>query len=103
MGKLFYGAKATEFEFDNRLLAHLKVVIVAKLRRDEKFTLSFERAAEMTGRSTIWLHPAIELQFEFDERERPALNRLWVDQLMATANSADGMRIVPEPDAPRRV
>ncbi|MCU1481826.1 MAG: hypothetical protein JWQ19_2612 [Subtercola sp.] len=101
MGKMYYGAKGTEIEFDDRLLAHLKAVIVAKLRRDEKFTLSWERS-DVNGRCTIWLHPAIELQFEFDDRERPVLNRLWIDQLMATANSGDGMRVVPEPDNPRR-
>ena len=96
MGTLFYGAKGTEITFDDRQLAHLKVVIVAKLRRDEKFTLSWEGD---DGRSTIWLHPAIELQFTFDERVRPPLNRGWIDQLMATANSGDGMRVIPEPTA----
>ena len=99
MGRLYYGATGTEIHFDDRLLAHLKVVIVAKLRRDEKFTLSWQREETDAGRCTVWLHPAIELQFEFDERERPPLNREWVDQLMATANSGDGMRVIPEPDA----
>ncbi|MEF2977951.1 DUF7882 family protein [Subtercola sp. YIM 133946] len=94
MATLYYGANGTEIDFDDRALAHLKVVIVAKLRRDEKFTLSWENES---GRSTIWLHPAIELRFGFDERERPPLNRLWIDQLMATANSGDGMRVIPEP------
>ncbi len=98
MGKLLYGATGTEAVFDDRLLAHLKSVIVAKLRRDEKFTLSWDHGSDDLGRCSVWLHPAIELQFQFEARERPPLNRAWVEALMATANSGDGLRIVPEPE-----
>ncbi|MCU1479891.1 MAG: ATP-dependent ligase [Subtercola sp.] len=97
MGKLSYGATGTEAVFDDRLLAHLKSVIVAKLRRDEKFTLSWDNGVEHQGRCAVWLHPAIELQFQFDGRERTPLNRGWIEQLMASANSADGLRAIPEP------
>ncbi|WP_253201947.1 hypothetical protein [Subtercola sp. PAMC28395] len=86
-----------EAQFDDRLLAHMKTVIVAKLRREEKFTLSYTKDPGEGGRSTIWLHPAIELAFDFDDDTRPALNRAWIDELMRSANSNDGMSVIDEP------
>jgi hypothetical protein len=85
-------------EIDDRLLAHLKVVIVTKLRRDEKFTFSWKYSVQDDeGRSTIWLHPAIPVQFVFGEDMAPELNREWLEALIATANTGDGLRLVPEP------
>jgi len=102
MGKLLYGAPATELEIDDRLLAHLKLVIVAKLRRNEGFMLLWEHSpAEGSGRESLWMHPSIPLQFHFLGSKRPALNTEWLDVLMASANTADGLRITPEP-APQR-
>ncbi|MBM7473010.1 hypothetical protein ACFQD4_15260 [Subtercola frigoramans] len=80
----------------------MKTVIVAKLRREEKFTLSFTKDKKGGGRSTIWLHPAIELAFDFDEVTRPSLNRAWIDELMRSANSNDGMTVIDEPVVPAR-
>ena len=39
MGRLIYGTGDTDVEFEDRLLAHLKVVISTKLRRNEAFML----------------------------------------------------------------
>ncbi|GAA1002162.1 DUF7882 family protein [Subtercola frigoramans] len=90
MGKIFYGANETCIEVEDRLLAHIKVVIINKLRRDEKFTLSWVNAlGDVPGRNTIWLHPAIEIRFGFDDPVRPALNREWIEALMRTANGGE--------------
>lgn len=101
MGKFVYGAPTWSAEFDDRALAHLRVVILAKLRRGESFSLSWEvESSHGGGRSSIWLHPAIPLQFEFFGSREPMLNRAWIDALMLTANSPNGLQLVPEPTAP---
>jgi hypothetical protein len=99
MGYLFYGRPAEEIEIDDRTLAHIKIVMLAKLRRGESFAFSFEHDDnEENGRSTIWLHPAIPLHFKFLEARQPELDRAWLDLLVVAANSVDGLRLIPEPD-----
>ena len=98
MGKLFYGSNGTSATFDERCLAHVRTVIVSKLRRDEKFMFSWEHeSGRGEARCSVWLHPAIEIQFAFDSAERIPLNRAWIEAMMDTANSGDGLRVVPEP------
>ena len=100
MGKLKYD-NVSEVTFDDRALAHLQVVIAAKLRRNESFNFSWQKPIEQgSGRTTIWVHPAIPLVYEFDGSRTPSLNRTWVDLLMSTANSAMGLHLVPEPTGP---
>lgn len=97
MGTLFYGGSAQAIEIEDRALAHLKVVIATKLRRNESFTLSWRHPeAADGGRSTIWLHPAIPLQFEFVEPDPPALSRSWIEQLANSANSSGGILLTDE-------
>ena len=98
MGTLMYGAPGVEIDFDDRALAHLQVVITAKLRRGEPFTFTWVHApASGSGRSSVWLHPAIPLQFSFNGSRMPAINPTWVRSLMEEANSGRGLRIIPEP------
>ena len=99
MGKLIYGAPTWSLDFEDRVLAHLRIVILAKLRRNETFALSWQSEAFAgAGRSTVWLHPSIPLQFVFFGGREPALNRAWIEALMLTANSPGGLEIVPEPE-----
>lgn len=97
MGKLIYG-HGSSIDVEDRLLAHVKLAVVAKLRRDEKFTLSWVHE-DGSGRTTVWLHPAIPLQFKFDGSRSPVVNRAWVEALMMSANSTGGLQMVPEPPA----
>jgi hypothetical protein len=46
----------------------------------------------------IWIHPAIFLEFVFTEGRRGPLNRVWIDELMAKANSVTGLELFPEPE-----
>jgi hypothetical protein len=99
MGKLTYDSTMTA-DFDDRVLAHVQVVIGAKLRRGESFYFSWrDDPAAGNGRSTIWLHPAIPVAFKYFGGRSPNLNRDWIEALMETANSSSGLRIVPEPPA----
>ncbi len=98
MGYLLYGRLPEEVEIEDRTLAHVKVVVLAKLRRGESFAFSFEHdVSNGGGRSTIWMHPSIPLQFNFAGSRQPALNRTWLEVLVNAANSVDGLRLLPEP------
>jgi hypothetical protein len=97
MGRLFYGGAETPVEIEDRALAHLKVVIATKLRRNESFTMSWRHAEdEANGRSTIWLHPSIPLRFVFDTPEPVSLNKAWIEELANSASSSGGISLVPE-------
>ncbi len=97
MGTIYYGDAATPIHIEDRALAHVKVVIATKLRRNESFTLSWRHPeGEPTGRSTIWLHPSIPLRFVFDDPEPAELNRAWIEQLAQSATTSGGIALVPE-------
>ena len=96
MGILNYGGSGGQIHIEDRALAHLKVVITTKLRRQETFTLSWKHVDADTGRSTVWLHPSIPLLFVFDEEEAPKLNRKWIEAMMHSANSTGGITLVDE-------
>lgn len=97
MGTIYYGGAETPIHIDDRALAHLKVVIATKLRRNESFTVSWQHPeGQPRGRSTIWLHPSIPLRFVFDDPEPTELNRAWIEQLARSANTSGGIALVPE-------
>ena len=96
MGTMQYGS-GSEIQIEARALAHLKVAIATKLRRNESFTLSWKHPeGDVPGRSTIWLHPSIPLRFTFAEPEPPELNVKWIQALMVEASSSGGISIVDE-------
>ena len=97
MGTMYYGGSAMPIQIEDRALAHLKVVIATKLRRNESFTLSWPHADnEPRGRSTLWIHPSIPLRFVFDDSESPVLSRAWIEELAQSANSSGGIALIGE-------
>ena len=93
MGYLVYN-DATQYSFDDRTLAHLKIAITTKLRRGESFMFSWKHGDDQPrGRSSLWLHPAIPLRFVFETVEAPELSREWIEELMKAANSTGGIVI----------
>jgi hypothetical protein len=97
MGKLYYGAARFEVEFEDRVLAHLQLVMTGKLRRSEPFMLSWSTPVERgSGRSMIWIHPTTDLHFQFAGSGRPAVNRDWLERLAVLANTATGLYVTPE-------
>jgi hypothetical protein len=95
---LLYGDSRTPIEIDDRALAHLRFVMLAKLRRGEGFGFSWSHgSAHGGGRSTVWMHPSIPLQFEFDGSRSPALNRAWLEVLTQVAATSGGLSLVDEP------
>ena len=100
MGSLTYDV-VYKVNFEDRALAHLQLVIATKMRRGESFNFSWIKSAgQGSGRTTIWMHPAIPLVYDFDGSRHPAINRLWIEALMATANSTAGLVLVNEPTTP---
>lgn len=96
MGTIQYG-NGDEIHIEDRALAHLKVVIATKLRRNESFTLSWQHPeGDSDGRSTIWLHPSIPLRFTFDDPEAPQINAQWIQSLMHSASSTGGISLIDE-------
>ncbi len=98
MGILTYDSRLTA-TFDDRALAHLQSVMLAKIRRGEQFAFSWVDTAGEYGRTTIWINATIPLTFQYETEETPALNPKWVAALTKQANSAAGLRLLPEPEA----
>lgn len=98
MGKLLYGSSRAEIEFDDRVLAHLQIVISTKLRRHEGFFFSWrDDPAIGDGRSSIWLETSIPLFFHFAAGARHQLNREWLEELTQSANQPAGLSLSTEP------
>lgn len=95
MGALYYGSEPTEIP--DRLLAHVKMVVTTKLRRNERFTLSWvSPAGSGGGRTTLWLDPSIPLRFVFDSAELEALDPELLRELARGADSVRGIVIDAE-------
>jgi hypothetical protein len=98
VGHLIYDRGTAEVQMDDRVLAHLQIVMVAKLRRHESFAFSWkEPAASGDGRSTIWVFPTVSLRFRFAGSRPPAINPAWLKALAASADSGQGLHVLPEP------
>ena len=96
MGALYYGTDSEPIEISDRLLAHIKVVVISKLRRSERFTLSWASpSGSGGGRATLWLDPSIPLRFVFDSAE--ALDPVLLHELAHQASSVRGLVIELDP------
>lgn len=93
MGYLHY-TQHQVFHFDDYLLTHLRTVIITKLLQQESFLFTWSSGGIQ---QSIWMHPMQALSFEFDSSDVAAINREWVNDLLALANGPGGLRIVAEP------
>jgi hypothetical protein len=84
-------------QFEDRVLTHLQIVIVQKLRKGESFLMSWRDADSVgDGRSSAWIHPSLSLYFKFSGSRVPAINRDWLASLMASANGSQGLIVTSE-------
>ncbi|WP_439592884.1 DUF7882 family protein [Microbacterium sp.] len=98
MGRFTYEGDVRA-EFEDRLLAHIQIVVGNKLRRDEPFFFSWKEDASLgMNRMSIWVHPHSTLVFKYHGSRPPSVNPAWLEALMHTANSPTGLYAVPEPD-----
>jgi hypothetical protein len=102
MGILSYGSGVQHpIEFDDRTLAHLQVVIGSKLRQRQSFFFSWLESVDGGGgRGSIWIDAAIPLGFAYASAQRYKTNREWLEVLMISANSVNGLQLTPEPQEP---
>lgn len=99
MGYLIYG-NASEYEIDDRALAHLKVVVGTKLRRQECFFLNWANEPEKgSGRISVWVSPTIPLQFRFSGSRPPTLNRVWLEVMSDLSHTSRGLVLLTEAEA----
>jgi len=97
VGTLYYAdGTRVAVTISDRELAHLKFVMVNKLRRDESFTFSWE--LDGGGRSSVWVSKEIPLQFVFDDAAPQQMNREWLEELSQLASTLSGLTITPEPE-----
>jgi hypothetical protein len=98
VGKILYGDSGVEIIFDDRAMAHLQLVIGAKLRRGESFFFSWKDDPSVgDGRSSVWLDSSIPLYFKYLGSRPVAINREWIDALTLSANMAGGLQFSAEP------
>ncbi|MET0861573.1 MAG: hypothetical protein ABW091_11165 [Microbacterium sp.] len=94
MGTLFYDG--AEFEMEDRLLAHLQVIISLKLRRSESFFLSWVHPHGDAGRHAVWVGEGVPIRFQFAGSRLPLINRDWAETMALAANSSQGLVITDE-------
>jgi hypothetical protein len=96
MGKLIY-AGTTEIGFEDRVLAHLQIVVGLKLRRKEGFFFSWrDEQGVGDGRSAVWIDPSIPLLFRYSGGRQPKINKTWLEALTLSSNSAQGLQLTEE-------
>jgi len=101
MGTLKYDG--TTVDFEDRVLAHMEVVVIQKLRRQEAFFMSWhEPDSAGGGRTGIWLHPAALLTFHYSSNEAAKIDREWVERLTFSASSSAGMFVTDAEGQPCR-
>ena len=101
MGAITYDGAATQF--DDRLLAHLQIVIVQRLRQNRAFLMSWANALAVgDGRTSIWVHPGCSIRFTFDGSRPPAIDEQWLDVLSRSADSSRGLIVMNTEGVPIR-
>ncbi|MFF1573399.1 ATP-dependent DNA ligase [Leifsonia sp. NPDC058292] len=97
MGTLFYGADRLAITLDDRLLAHLQIVITNKLRRQEPLMLNWrDNESVGNGRSSVWISVSTDLHFKYSDSRIPQINPTWIDALLRSSNSAMGLQLLDE-------
>lgn len=98
MGKFIYDGNI-KVDFEDRLLAHLQAVIMAKVRRGESFPFTWkDEISTGGGRTTVYIHPNVSLVFKYHGSRSPQLSPAWLHALTYNANSGRGLYVIPEPD-----
>jgi hypothetical protein len=77
MGTLVYGISSAQVPIADPELAHVKAIALIRFGDSD------------ADRTTLWLHPAIPLQFRFETDDRGELDRPLLESLMHKANSGE--------------
>ncbi|QEE62310.1 ATP-dependent DNA ligase [Salinibacterium sp. dk2585] len=95
MGFMLYDG--TSVQFDDRLLAHLQIVMVQKLMKQESFLVSWKDGPSLgDGRGSFWMSPNTPIYFKFLGSRTPEINQEWLLQLGHSADSSQGLVVTDE-------
>lgn len=98
MGTLTYAG--VDYAMDERVLAHLKIAITAKLRLGEGFLLNWQiPSTQGSGRVSLWISPQIPIVYRFSGSRVPELNKNWIDALTRSSHGIRGMLVMDEAQA----
>jgi len=93
MGSFIYD-RSVAIDIDDRALAHLQVVILDKLRRNESFALDLWDSKHW---STIWVSQRTPLEFVYAGNRRVSVNREWLEETADEVGIHGVLRLTPEP------
>lgn len=97
MGTLTYGY-GPGLELDDRTLAHVQRVVVAKLRKREPFQLGWTIDPQSgAGRVSLWIDAGVPISFRFRGSRHIEINRTWVERMIEQSYTLDGLDVQPEP------
>jgi len=98
VGVLLYGDAGMRVQFDDRVLAHLQLVIGSKLSRSQSFFMSWrDGKSSGDGQSGIWISRGMPLYFSYKSSGRIAINREWIRELALSADTSGGLFVSAEP------
>ena len=100
MGTFWYGQVGQPCTIEDRMLLHLQVVIVTKLRRGERFLFRCDTDEHIRCGDSFWMSPDIPVRFAFDRPTAATLDSAWLTLLAHVANTTAGLWLVPEPVDP---
>ncbi len=91
MGSLHYGSPPASFDLDDRTLAHVELVVLAKLRRNESFALTLDdgHRRSLDDLDQRFVDSALRVR----AIGVADINREWLEELIDSANTTAGMKI----------
>ncbi|MBB2967964.1 ATP-dependent DNA ligase [Leifsonia aquatica] len=96
MGYLVYDG-TSRIQLEDRVLAHVEMVIILKFRRREGFAMRWrDSSASGDGRSVIWLDPSMPLRLHYEGSRPIAINKEWLEALASAAATTSGLELVDE-------
>lgn len=97
MGRIILHTRSAAVEVDDVLLEPLAVVVTRQLRRDEPVMLDCVNPPdEEPARSSIWLHPAMCVTFEFDSESRREIDPAVLEEMARSAERTGTIVLFPE-------
>lgn len=82
---------------DDRILAHVQLLIVAKLRKQERFLLSWQiDPRQGSGRQSIWVDAGVPIGFRFAGSRSIQINQGWLEHLIDQSYTVGGAEITNE-------
>jgi hypothetical protein len=93
MGFLVYDT-TREIAVEDRVLAHLQVVIIDKLRRAENFGLNLRSENRIV---MMWVTRSARLKFVYEGNRRPPINAAWVELMASEAGLTGTLQLLHEP------